>query len=152
MGGENMSSKKWFVAFVISFLITIGAYATVNIFVDPFGVFGDYILDWYSYEMTKNPKVAKISYLDKYKNNYDSYVVGVTNTSSLPVEELNKYFNANFYNTFFYGQDMYDIEKMCEHLLNNYEVKNLIVDVFIANMSEYNVEIHELYDNFHAKV
>jgi len=147
-----MSSKKWVFTCLILFLITIGAYGAINIFVDPFGVFGDNILDWYSYDMTNNPKVAKISYLDKYNKNYDSYIVGFTNTSSIPVDALNKYFNASFYNTFFYGQDMYDTEKMCEYLLNNYKVKNLIVDVFIADIAEYDVEIHELYDNFHAKV
>jgi hypothetical protein len=62
-----MSSKKWFIAFVISFVVIICGYALFNMLVDPFGVFGDAIYDWYSYDMTVNPRAAKIAYLDKHK-------------------------------------------------------------------------------------
>ena len=65
-----MSSKKWFIAFIVSFLIIIGGYALFNILVDPFGLFGDVVYDWYSYEMTLNPRAAKIAYLDKNHKNY----------------------------------------------------------------------------------
>jgi len=147
-----MSSKKWFISFFISFLLIIGGYALFNILVDPFGLFGDVIFDWHSYEMTSNPRVAKIAYLDKNYKNYDSYVVGFSNTSSIPVESLNKYFGGSFYNLFMYGSDMYDIEKICEYIVDNYEVKNLIVNVFISNATEYNIEIDDLYDNLHGKL
>lgn len=147
-----MSSKKWFISFIISFLLIIGGYALFNILVDPFGVFGDVIYDWASYDMTVNPRVAKIAYLDQNYEKYDSYIIGCSSTSSIPVESLNKYFGGNFYNLFMYGADMMDVEKTCEYIIKNYNVKNLIVNVFISNATNYNVDSERVQDTLHAKV
>ena len=74
-----MSSKKWC---LVAFLGAISAVLTVillNVFVDPFGVFGD---EWYSYNATNNPRIAKIEYLKKNHHKDDSYVIGCSSTSS----------------------------------------------------------------------
>jgi hypothetical protein len=42
-----MSSKKWLVTFLISVLLVFGLLAGFNIAVDPFGVFGDRLINWY---------------------------------------------------------------------------------------------------------
>lgn len=147
-----MSSKKWFIVFLTSFLIIICGYALFNIIVDPFGLFGDAVFSWYSYDMTRNPRVAKIEYLDRNYKNYDSYVIGCSSTSSMPVEAFNKYFGGSFYNLFMYGADMYDVEKTCEYAIKNYNVKNLFVNVFISNATNYNEGEDKLEEQLHAKV
>lgn len=147
-----MSSKKWFIAFIISFVVIICGYALFNMLVDPFGVFGDAIYDWYSYDMTVNPRAAKIAYLDKNYKKYDSYIIGCSSTSSFPVESLNKYFGGKFYNLFMYGADMLDVEQTCEYIIEKYNVKNLIVNVAISNATNYDVDNDSLNQTVHAKV
>ena len=41
-----------------------------NFILDPFGVFGDRFLNWYEYDMTMSPRVAKIAYLEQHHENY----------------------------------------------------------------------------------
>lgn len=147
-----MSAKKWCWMFVFSLLLTVTTYALFNIVVDPFGVFGDVFFDWYSYDMTNNPRVAKTTYLDKNHEKYDSYVIGCSSTSSFPVENLNKYFNAKFYNLIMYGADMLDVEKISKYIIDNYEVKNLVLNVYITNGSKYDEEEDNITRNLHAKV
>ena len=38
----------------------------INLLVDPFGVFGDRLLRWDSYDQTNNPRVAKLEYLERH--------------------------------------------------------------------------------------
>lgn len=123
-----------------------------NMLVDPFGIFGDAVFAWQSYDMTKNPRVAKIEYLDKNYKKYDSYILGCSATSSLPVSAFNKYFGGKFYNLFTYGADMSDVEKTCEYAIENYNVKNFVINVSITNMSQYDIETDAYTDNLHAKV
>lgn len=147
-----MSAKRWCGMFVISLVIITILYALFNIFVDPFGVFGDVFFNWYSYDMTNNPRVAKTAYLDKNHNKYDSYVIGCSSTSSFPVEDLNRYLNANFYNLIMYGADMLDVEKTSKYIIDNYEVKNIVLNVYITNGSKYDEEEDNITRNLHSKV
>ena len=110
-----------------------------NYLIDPYGVFGDPILDWWSYNETMNPRSAKMSYLKEHHEEYDSYIVGSSGSSSYPIEELNAYLNASFYNCFFYGTDMVDSELMCNYLIEHYEVKNLLLNLSMKIASEYDV-------------
>ena len=53
--------KKWlgiFFASLGAFCLLIAAF---NVAVDPFGIFGDRFLNYYEYNMTQNPRIAKIS-------------------------------------------------------------------------------------------
>lgn len=54
-----MSVKKWILVFFASLLGFAALLALFNAAVDPFGVFGDRLMQWYAYDMTQNPRVAK---------------------------------------------------------------------------------------------
>lgn len=147
-----MTSKKWCIMFLTSVITVCMLLILLNFFVDPFGVFGDRIYDWYSYSFTNNPRVGKISYLDKHYKEYDSYIIGCSSTSSFTTEDLNKYFNAKFYNMIMYGADMLDVEETCEYILNNYDTKNIIVNVYLDNGTVYNEESDKITRNLHTNV
>ncbi len=148
----RMSSGAWLrmlVATVVLIAVFIGLF---NYLVDPYGVFGDPILDWWSYNETLNPRAAKISYLEEHHREYDSYIVGSSGSSSYPIEELNEYLDAKFYNCFFYGTDMVDFELICKYLIDNYEVKNLLLNLSMKIASEYNVPQTDLATYHYYKV
>ncbi len=132
-----MSAKKWLLVFSMTVLLLAALVAGVNALVDPFGVFGDPIFQWWSYDETNNPRTAKFSYLERHHQEYDSYIVGCSSTSSFPTDRLNQYFDAKFYNMISYGADMLDAEQTCRYLLENYTVKHLVVNVYISNGQTY---------------
>lgn len=135
-----MNSKKWLIMFFCTVFGVFGLLGAFNYITDPFGVFGDKVMNWYGYDITNNPRTAKISYLDEHFSEYDSYIIGCSSTSSFPVEDFNKYLGANFYNMIMYGADMLDVEQMVGYMLENYTVKNLVVNVYIDNGAFYNEE------------
>lgn len=147
-----MTLKRWLIVFISSALVCSGLFVLFNAAVDPFGVFGDPLMDWYSYDMTQNPRVAKIAYLDKNYEKYDSYIIGCSKTSSLPDELLTKYYGADFYNMLMYGGDLYDAEKTAEYVIENYNVENLIVNIGLEELVYYNTESDSMKGNLHAKV
>lgn len=53
----------------------------------------------------------KISYLEQHHDEYDSYFLGCSSTSSLPTESFSEMLNAKFYNLIMYGADMKDCER-----------------------------------------
>lgn len=145
--------KKWLFAFFASLALFCGLIVAFNIVVDPFGVFGDSFFDYYSYNMTQNPRVAKIEYLDKNYEKYDSYIVGSSKTSSYPIEALNEYYGgANFYNMLSYGGDMYDNRKTIEYIIENYNVKNIVLNIGLEEAFNYNYEDDDTKGNLHPKV
>lgn len=148
-----MNLRKYILIFTMSLFIAAAVLAGFNIAVDPFGVFGDRLMNWYAYDMTQNPRVAKIAYIDKNHDKYDSYIIGSSKTSSYSVEKLNEYYGgASFYNMIMYGGDLYDAQKTAEYLINNYEVKNIILNIGIEEMYKYNYEDDPTKGNLHAKL
>ena len=147
-----MSSKKWFFMFILCALITFGGIMAFNVITDPFGVFGDHFFNWYSYDMTQNPRVAKVAYIDKEHKKYDSYIIGCSSTSSYPVTMLNQYTGDNFYNMIMYGADIYDSTETAKYLIDNYEVKNMFLAVYLSNAIQYNYEADKLLGNLHGKI
>lgn len=141
---RTLSSKGWLWLFAGTVLLLALLVAGFNICTDPFGAFGDPILQWWSYDETMNPRVAKLSYLEQNHQNYDSYIIGPSSTSSFPQEALNKYFDANFYNMTMYGADMLDTEQMGLYVLEHYEVKNLVISVYIHCAEVYDTESNPL--------
>lgn len=123
-----------------------------NVVTDPVGVFGDKLLNWYSYNMTNNPRVAKIAYLEKNHHKYDSYIIGCSSTSSFPTEDFNKYLGANFYNLIMYGADMQDTQLTVDYIIDNYKVKNLVLNVFLSNGDTYATQDSDVLYNLHHKV
>lgn len=133
-----MSSKKWLGMFAAAVALALLVCAGFNMLVDPFGVFGDPILDWYSYNETNAPRAAKITWLKEHKGEFDSYVIGSSSAASYNVEKLNRYMDARFYNLFVYGCDTGDYLDFAAWLLENCEVKNLILNLGLneANTAE----------------
>ena len=146
-----MSSKKWVLVFLETVFVLAALLAGLNAAVDPFGAFGDRLLSWFSYDETNNPRVAKLSYLEQHHGEYDSYILGCSSTSSFPVDAFNEAFDARFYNLIMYGADMRDCEKITRYLIEHYEVKNLILNVYLDNGLEYDEESDRLTKSLHYK-
>lgn len=146
-----MSSKKWVLVFLATVLVLAVLLAVLNLAADPFGAFGDELLSWFSYDETNNPRVAKFTYLEQHHDDYDSYILGCSSTSSFPVDAFNEAFDASFYNLIMYGADMRDCEKIARYLIGHYEVKNLILNVYLDNGLTYDEESDRLTKNLHYK-
>ena len=146
-----MSSKKWVLVFLVTVFVLAALLAGLNLAVDPFGAFGDRLLSWFSYDETNNPRVAKFSYLEQHHDEYDSYILGCSSTSSFPVDAFNEAYDASFYNLIMYGADMRDCEKIARYLIEHYEVKNLILNVYLDNGLTYDEESDRLTKNLHYK-
>ena len=146
-----MSSKKWVLVFLVTVFVLAALLAGLNAAVDPFGAFGDRLLSWFSYDETNNPRVAKLSYLEQHHDEYDSYILGCSSTSSFPVDAFNEAYGARFYNLIMYGADMRDCEKITRYLIEHYEVKNLILNVYLDNGLEYDEESDRLTKSLHYK-
>lgn len=147
-----MSLKKQILIFALSCLFFVLLFGLFNALVDPFGVFGDVIFDYYEYNMTQNPRVAKIAYIDEHGDEYDSYIFGCSKSSSYPVEELNEYLDANFFNMFAYGGDLADIEKMATYVIETKTVKNLVLAIGPEAAYRFDSEEDKIKDNLHEKV
>lgn len=146
-----MNWKKWLFCFFAVCLVLTGLFALSNYLIDPFGVFGDPVFNWYAYDMTENPRVAKIAYLDRHHEEYDSYVLGSSKASSLSCEELNEYLDASFYNMTWYGGKLGDELDAANYLLDHYQVKNLVLLVEPQNAREYRTESDDLKERMHWK-
>ena len=146
-----MNAKKWVLSLPVIVLILAALLAGFNYVTDPFGAFGDRFMQWFSYDETNNPRAAKISYLEQHHDEYDSYFLGCSSTSSLPTESFNKMLNAKFYNLIMYGADMKDCEKIANYLIDNYTVKNLVLNVYLDNGLTYDDESNKLTHSLHYK-
>ena len=144
-----MNAKKWVLTFLLIALVLVLGLAAFNYVTDPFAAFGDRFLNWFSYDETNNPRVAKISYLEQHHDEYDSYILGCSSTSSLQVSDFNKLYDANFYNLIMYGADMRDCEKIADYLIEHYEVKHLVLNVYLDNGFTYDDETDRLTRNLH---
>lgn len=147
-----MTAKKWFWMFVGTALVLVLALAAFNVVTDPFGAFGDPVLQWFSYDETNNPRVAKTEWLKDHFDDYDSYIVGCSSTSSFPTEAFNELYDASFYNLIMYDADMLDCEKTVRYLLEHDEVKNIVLNVYIDNGITYDEESNPLTKNLHYEV
>ena len=146
-----MSSKKWVLVFLVTVFVLAALLAGLNLAADPFGAFGDKLLHWFSYDETNNPRVAKFTYLEQHHEDYDSYILGCSSTSSFPVDGFNELYDASFYNLIMYGADMRDCEKITQYLIEHNTVKNLVLNVYLDNGLEYDEESDRLTKNLHYK-
>ena len=146
-----MRIKKWLTGFFAALVFCCAVWAGYNFLLDPFGVFGDRLLDWYDYNMTMNPRAAKIAYLDRRFDRYDSYVLGSSKASSLPVEELNSYLGASFYNMTWYGGDLKDELDALRYLLDHDDVKNIVLALDPMDATNFDTESDPIKGNMHCK-
>ena len=134
---KRMSARAWLWMFGITLLLAVLFVPAVNMYADPYGALGDHFLHWWSYDMTLNPRLAKISYLEQNKGKYDSFILGSSGSSSIPVEALNEYLDASFYNLFFYGTETETVEELAVYLLNNCQPKNLVLNLSLKSASAF---------------
>lgn len=147
-----MSAKKWVISFIITVLVLTFIVGGFNYFSDPFGAFGDKILDWFAYDETNNPRVAKTEWIKEHFDEYDSYIVGCSSTSGLSAEDFNEIYGGSFYNLFTYGADMLDVEQQVSWLFKNDEVKHIVLNVYIDYGQYYGVEDDKYTQSMHAEV
>lgn len=149
-----MKFRKWIIAFIGGLAIAGLLVAGFNIIVDPFGVFGDRVLKWHSYNMVNNPRVAKIGYLDQYHDRYNSYIIGGSKSSSISPELLNQYYGdgASFYSMLMYGGDFHDYEKTLYYIVDHYKPKNIVVHMSLQEISHFNEKATDFKQSLHAKV
>ena len=143
---HKLSSRGWLALFALSVVLLGAGLGLFNFLTDPFGVFGDRVLGWWSYNETNNPRTAKFSYLEQHHEAYDSYIIGCSSTSSFPKEQLDEYFDASFYNLIMYGADMQDVEQYARYLIDHYTVKNLVLNVYEGYAQSYGFQNDSLTD------
>lgn len=93
-----MKNRRQVLIIFLACITVIGFVAGVNYFANPFGAFAKDT--WYSYAMTRNPRTAKISYLQKHHVDYNAYVLGSSGSSPLVKENLDQVTGEKFYNLF----------------------------------------------------
>ncbi len=138
-----MKHKTWLR--VLAMLLLLGIFPAINILTDPFGVFGDPIFHWYSYNETNNPRAAKVAWLEDHHQEFDSYVIGSSCAASYRMEELNEYLDASFYNLFVYGSDAKDYRDHAFYLLENYTVKNLVLNLNFNEANSYDTGADDIH-------
>ena len=138
-----MKHKTWLR--VLAMLLLLGIFPAINILADPFGVFGDPIFHWYSYNETNNPRAAKMAWLEDHHQEFDSYVIGSSCAASYRMEELNEYLDASFYNLFVYGSDAKDYRDHAFYLLENYTVKNLVLNLNFNEANSYDTGADDIH-------
>lgn len=144
-----MSAKKWLTMFCCAIVLALAVCAGGSMLADPFGVFGDPVFDWYSYNETNNPRTAKIAWLEEHSGDYDSYVIGSSSAASLETKTLEKYFGGRFYNLFVYGSDTRDYRDLAAYVLENCHVERMVLDLGLNEANLYGQEAKTLNDRMH---
>ncbi|WP_337104017.1 hypothetical protein [Paenibacillus sp. YIM B09110] len=148
-----MKFRRWITMFCSSLVLAAILLGGFNYVVDPFGVFGDKVLKWYSYDMVNNPRVSKIAYLDQFHDRYDSYVIGGSKSSSISPALLNDYYGgASFYSMLMYGGDFHDYEKTLYYIVDNYKPKNIVIHMSLQEIGHFHETRSEIKKSLHAKV
>ncbi len=147
-----MSTKKFFIMFFSVLIIVCGAVPLLNVLVDPFGVFGDRIFKWDSYNFTQNPRTAKIGYIDRHKDEFNSYIIGSSGSSAILVDTLNKYSGDRYYNAFYYGSDLLDSYDTIKYLIETAEVENIFLGLNYNTAMAFDVGEDAINHRMHGKV
>jgi len=122
-----MNGPRWMILFLSALVLTFAVWGILNILIDPFGVFGDVLLDWDAYSQTLNPRIGKITYLSAHLEDYDSYIVGSSSAASYLPETLEAYDGGKYYNLFHYGADIAYDKQLIGWLLANDDVKRIVL-------------------------
>ena len=130
---------------IVLMALVLLLYPALNMLIDPFGVFGDPVFDWYGYDEYNNPRAAKIAWLEEHHGAFDSYIIGSSCAAAINPLELNEYMDARFYNLFSYGSDMHNYRANATYLLEHYEVKNLVLNLNLTEVSEYDIRKDDIH-------
>lgn len=130
-----MRPKRWLAAAMMAVVLAI-CWIGLNILVDPFGVFGDRLYQWYGYNMTENPAVAKISYLERSDAAYDTYILGGEAAGAYPVDQFNEIFRVQCYNLSLDVCKPEQYREMAEYVVRQRGAKNLILSLGLQETAE----------------
>ena len=147
-----MPVKKWLAVFFSAVVLFTAVLVVFNVLTDPFGVFGDPVMDWYEYDMTMNPRIAKITYLDKNSGKYDSYIIGSSKCSSLSPEKLGAYTGGRYYNMTWYGGDLVDERALARYLIETCDVRRIVLAVDPQDTELFDTEADPVKGNMHWRV
>lgn len=147
-----MSTKKFFTMFFSVLIIIFGAILLLNVFIDPFGLFGDMVYKWDSYNFTQNPRTAKIKYIDNHKDEFNSYIVGSSGCGAIQVSTINKYSDDSYYNAFYYGSDLMDSYNTIKYLSETAETKNIFLGINYNTAMFFDVGDEGINQRMHGKV
>lgn len=145
-----MKLWKWLGCFVLGGALAAGLYGLFNAGVDPFGVFGDKVLDDYAYDMTQNPRVAKIAYLQDHFDDYDSYIIGSSKVASLSCETFERYTGGKYYNLTWYGGKLGDEVRCAKYLLDHDQVRHMVLMFEPQNALDFATGTHDLKERMHC--
>ena len=141
MEHANMKLVKRLLIFLVAAGVAVAAVVmALNVYADPFGVFGDRFLCWWEYDEAISPKVAKMAYLRQHHGEYDAYLVGASDSGSYPMDRLNDYYDASFYDLRANDGDMKDVEALSRYVVEHYSVKQLVLSVSFSDAVSYDVE------------
>lgn len=146
-----MSTKKFFIMFISVLLVIFGSILLLNVLVDPFGLFFD-VYKWDSYNFTQNPRTAKINYIDKNKDKFNSYIVGSSGCGSIKVDTINKYSGDTYYNSFYYGSDLMDTYNTIKYLSETAKPKNILLGINYNTAMFFDIGDDEMNKRMPAKV
>ena len=149
---KPLSSKNWLLLFFGTVLLLALLVAAFNFLTDPFGAFGDPLLKWWSYDMTMNPRVAKVSYLEAHPGEFDGFILGASSSSSIPTAALEEALGGRFYNLFMYGGNMKAVEETARWALARGGVKNVVLSVYIRSAVSGDYDPSSLTDGVHWRV
>ncbi|MBQ1371734.1 MAG: hypothetical protein IIY70_02265, partial [Oscillospiraceae bacterium] len=125
---KRKSSHTRLIVFILGAVLFLTlAVAAFNYMVDPYGAFGDPLLNWWDYDITMNPRLAKYQYLRQHAEEYDSFLIGGSDSVDAPVEQLNTRFDAKFYICAAGDADISADEQLVSALMERQTVKNLIL-------------------------
>lgn len=144
-----MKLWKWLGLFLLGAVAAGGLYGLFNAGVDPFGVFGDRLLDDYAYDMTQNPRVAKIAYLQNHFDDYDSYIIGSSKVASLSCETFGRYTGGQYYNLTWYGGKLGDELRCARYLLDHDQVKHMVLMFEPQNALDFSTDTTDLKERMH---
>ncbi len=122
-----MNGPKWLILFLSALVLTFLVWGGINILTDPFGVFGDTVLNWDAYTQTLNPRIGKTEYLQERFDEFDSYIIGSSSAASYLPETLAAYDGGSWYNLFHYGADIDYDREVVRWLLEEDEVRHIVL-------------------------
>jgi len=140
---KHKKIKKLLLIIPIFFLL----WMLLNIVVDPFGVFGDEFFKWDDYNITQNPKIAKVEYISDNFDKIDSYIIGSSVAATFDVEKLNGYTDCSFYNMFHRDVDTAFDKNLVSFLIENDDVKNIF---YVLSLRDANSIVSS--DESHYKI
>lgn len=143
-----MKSRHFIIGFVVILLLIVGSIVGFNLVTNPYGLVGKDYYKWESYNFTKNPRIAKIAYLDQHHEKYNAYIIGSSGASAFPTDTLGAYNNKKNYNLFYYGADMYDSLNTVKYIVENYEVDEIFMPIGFSSTLKF----HTTDENMNFKM